>query len=43
MSIPGNGIFVVRGELSAIMTAMRRTSRNSWNYQVSENLKKILK
>lgn len=34
MSIPGNGIFVVRGEVSAIMTAMRRTSRNSWNYQV---------
>lgn len=35
MSIPGNGIFVVRGELSTIMTAMRRTSRNSWNsYQV---------
>ncbi|KAG5678424.1 hypothetical protein PVAND_008098 [Polypedilum vanderplanki] len=33
MSIPGNGIFVVRGELSTIMTAMRRTSRNSWNYQ----------
>ncbi|KAL7050324.1 hypothetical protein ACKWTF_004037 [Chironomus riparius] len=33
MSIPGNGCFVVRGEVSAIMTAMRRTSRNSWNYQ----------
>lgn len=39
MSIPGNGIFVVRGELSTIMTAMRRTSKNSWNYQVSDERK----
>lgn len=27
MVIPGNGIFVVRGELSSIMTAMKRGSR----------------
>ena len=29
MSLPGNGIFVVRGEMSTLMTAMRRGSR--WN------------
>ena len=27
MPLPGNGIFVVRGEISALMTAMRRTTR----------------
>lgn len=43
MSIPGNGIFVVRGELSTIMTAMRRTSRNSWNsYQVRKFLNYLI-
>lgn len=43
MSIPGNGIFVVRGELSTIMTAMRRSSRNSWNsYNVSKKKKKLI-
>ncbi|XP_037941618.1 Golgi-specific brefeldin A-resistance guanine nucleotide exchange factor 1-like [Teleopsis dalmanni] len=29
MSLPGNGIFVVRGEMSTLITAMRRGSR--WN------------
>lgn len=27
MSLPGNGIFVVRGEMSTLMTAMRRGAR----------------
>lgn len=35
MSPPGNGIFVVRGEMSTLTTAMRRGSRWSSNsYQV---------
>lgn len=36
MSLPGNGIFVVRGEMSTLMTAMRRGSRwNSTTFVVS--------
>ncbi|CAO1373131.1 unnamed protein product [Diamesa tonsa] len=41
MSIPGNGIFVVRGELSTIMTSMKRTSR--WNSYQNENPDKLTK
>ncbi|KAJ8916109.1 hypothetical protein NQ315_004476 [Exocentrus adspersus] len=34
MSLPGNGIFVVKGEMSILMTAMRRGSRwSSHSYQ----------
>jgi len=29
MSLPGNGIYVVRGEMATLMTAMRRGTR--WN------------
>lgn len=39
MAPPGNGIFVVRGELSILMTAMRRNARWGGNvYQVGLNL-----
>lgn len=35
MSLPGNGIFVLRGEISTLMTAIKRGTRwNSSNYQV---------
>lgn len=35
MSLPGNGIFVLRGEISTLMTAIKRGARwNSSNYQV---------
>lgn len=33
MSLPGNGIFVVRGEMSTLMTAMRRGTR--WSSHLS--------
>uniref|UniRef100_A0A1A9WV30 SEC7 domain-containing protein n=1 Tax=Glossina brevipalpis TaxID=37001 RepID=A0A1A9WV30_9MUSC len=33
MSLPGNGIFVVRGEMSTLMTAMRRGTR--WSSHIS--------
>lgn len=37
MSLPGNGIFVLRGEISTLMTAIKRGTRwNSSNYQVME-------
>jgi len=29
MALPGNGIYVVRGEMATLMTAMRRGTR--WN------------
>ncbi|XP_055384486.1 Golgi-specific brefeldin A-resistance guanine nucleotide exchange factor 1 isoform X2 [Condylostylus longicornis] len=35
MALPGNGIFVVRGEMSTLMTAMKR-SRYSTSYQEEE-------
>lgn len=35
MSIPGNGIFVLRGEISTLITAIKRGARwNSSSYQV---------
>lgn len=36
MALPGNGIFVVRGEMSTLMTAMKRGAArwNSTSYQV---------
>lgn len=35
MSLPGNGIYVLRGEISTLMTAIKRGARwNSSNYQV---------
>lgn len=35
MAPPGNGIFVVRGEMATLMTAMKRGARwNSASYQV---------
>lgn len=38
MAPPGNGIFVVRGEMSTLITAMRRGARwNSASYQVPKN------
>ncbi|XP_055312921.1 Golgi-specific brefeldin A-resistance guanine nucleotide exchange factor 1 isoform X3 [Sitodiplosis mosellana] len=37
MSLPGNGIFVLRGEISTLMTAIKRGARwNSSNYQEEE-------
>lgn len=33
MSLPGNGIFVVKGEISIILTAMRRGNRWSSHHQ----------
>ncbi|XP_031640061.1 Golgi-specific brefeldin A-resistance guanine nucleotide exchange factor 1 isoform X2 [Contarinia nasturtii] len=37
MSMPGNGIFVLRGEISTLMTAIKRGARwNSSNYQEEE-------
>lgn len=37
MSLPGNGIFVVRGEMSTLMTAMKRGARwNSTSYHDEE-------
>lgn len=36
MAPPGNGIFVVRGEMSTLMTGMRRGARwSSTAYQVT--------
>lgn len=38
MSPPGNGIFVVRGEISTLMTAMRRGVRwSSISYHVCKS------
>lgn len=35
MALPGNGIFVLRGEISTLMTAIKRGARwNNLNYQV---------
>lgn len=35
MSLPGNGIFVLRGEISTLITAVKRGARwNNSNYQV---------
>lgn len=36
MSLPGNGIFVVKGEISIIITALRRGARWSHTYQDEE-------
>lgn len=43
MSLPGNGIFVVKGELSLLMTAMRRGSRWSSHSQQDEELDPLMK
>lgn len=40
MSLPGNGIFVLRGEISTLITAIKRGARwNSSNYQVGNSVK----
>lgn len=38
MALPGNGIFVVKGELSILMTAMRRGSRWSSHSHQDDDL-----
>lgn len=43
MALPGNGIFVVKGELSLLMTAMRRGSRWSSHSQQDEELDPLTK
>ncbi|XP_055856170.1 Golgi-specific brefeldin A-resistance guanine nucleotide exchange factor 1 [Episyrphus balteatus] len=43
MSLPGNGIFVVRGEMSTMMTAMRRGSRWSSTSYVDEEKDGLMK
>lgn len=43
MSLPCNGIFVLRGELSTLMTAIKRGARrNTSSYLVSAFCKQIL-
>ncbi|XP_030381756.1 Golgi-specific brefeldin A-resistance guanine nucleotide exchange factor 1 isoform X2 [Scaptodrosophila lebanonensis] len=43
MSIPGNGIYVVRGEMTTIMTAMRRGTRWNATAYVDEEKDSLLK
>uniref|UniRef100_A0A4Y0BLG1 Uncharacterized protein n=1 Tax=Anopheles funestus TaxID=62324 RepID=A0A4Y0BLG1_ANOFN len=43
MSPPGNGIFVVRGEMSTLTTAMRRGSRWSFNTYQDDDKDVLLK
>ncbi|XP_022900368.2 Golgi-specific brefeldin A-resistance guanine nucleotide exchange factor 1 [Onthophagus taurus] len=43
MGLPGNGIFVVRGEMSNLMTAMRRSSRWTSHSHQDENLDPLMK
>ncbi|XP_055916324.1 Golgi-specific brefeldin A-resistance guanine nucleotide exchange factor 1 [Eupeodes corollae] len=43
MSLPGNGIFVVRGEMSTLMTAMRRGTRWSSTSYVDEEKDGLMK
>ena len=39
MALPGNGVFVVQGEISTLMTAIKRGTRwNTPTYQVLELL-----
>lgn len=43
MSLPGNGIFVVRGEMSTLMTAMRRGTRWSSTSYVDDDKDNLMK
>lgn len=43
MSLPGNGIFVIKGELSLLITAMRRGSRWSSHSQQDEEMDPLMK
>lgn len=43
MALPGNGIFVVKGEMSILMTAMRRGVRWSSHSHQDEELDVLMK
>lgn len=43
MSLPGNGIFVVRGELTILMTAMKRGARWSSHSYQDDDLDTLMK
>lgn len=43
MSLPGNGIFVVRGELSILITAMKRGARWSSHSYQDDDLDSLMK
>lgn len=43
MSLPGNGIFVIKGEMSILMTAMRRGSRWSSHSHQDEEMDPLMK
>lgn len=43
MSLPGNGIFVVRGELATLITAMRRGTRWSSHSHQDDDLDSLSK
>ncbi|KAJ8953939.1 hypothetical protein NQ318_019179 [Aromia moschata] len=43
MSLPGNGIFVVKGEMSILMTAMRRNVRWSTHSYQEDDIDTLMK
>lgn len=43
MSLPGNGIFVVRGELTILITAMKRSARWSSHSYEDDDMDTLLK